>query len=399
MNHPDGSLARAVGALLPLLDSTFPTSIGALLREFLRTEAEATSSEIYLADYDLLRLRRWDELSEDVAESLPVDGSEPGRAFVSQTTTIGESATGVVVYVPVSVRAERLGVLAVGLPAVPAKDVLSGLQQAAVVLGYALVTAGNYTDTVERARRERPLELPAEIQWTQLPIRAYACELFALAGQLVPAYEVGGDLFDYSVQPHELTVAVTDAMGHGLRASLLGTLANGALRNSRRSGLALIDQVRSADRVLFGQYGGDQFVTALALTVELSTGWVCAVNAGHPPLFVLRHNHVETIELDAQLPMGMFEATLYVEQRFRLNAGDRIVIVSDGVLEAPAHEGGVPYGEQRLEGAILATATVSPDEAVRQLIRLLQDYQGSDLRDDATVLILDWHGQPVTAAG
>jgi serine phosphatase RsbU (regulator of sigma subunit) len=65
------------------------------------------------------------------------------------------------------------------------------------VLGYLLPAAHNDTDIVERARRERPLELPAEMQWSMLPIRAYSCDQFSsvsLAGQLVPAYEVGGDL-------------------------------------------------------------------------------------------------------------------------------------------------------------------------------------------------------------
>lgn len=391
-NQREGSLAQAVGQLLPLLDRVFPTAIGAVLREFLTAEAGATSSEIYLADYDLLHLRRWTELDEDTPDSLPVDGSEPGNAFVSQTATIAAVTAGVVVYLPISVRAERLGVLAVGLPELPGKDVLAGLQQVSVVLGYVVITAGNHTDSVERARRYRPLALPAEMQWTQLPVRAFSCDLFFIAGQLLPAYEVGGDLFDYAVQPRELTISVMDAMGHGLGASILGTLANGALRNARRTGLALVDQVRSADRVIFGQYGGEQFVTALCLSVEYATGQVRAVNAGHPGLFVLRHDRVDTVELDAQLPLGMFEATAYVEQRFSLHAGDRLVVVSDGVLDGPAHEGGAPYGAQRLEGAILATATASPDEAVRQMVRLLQDYQSTDLRDDATVLILDWCG-------
>jgi serine phosphatase RsbU (regulator of sigma subunit) len=133
-----------------------------------------------------------------------------------------------------------------------------------IVLGYLLPAAHNYTDIVERARRERPLELPAEMQWSMLPIRAYSCGPFSLAGQLVPAYEVGGDLFDYAVQTDELFVTVIDAMGHGLRASLLGTLAITALRNARRTGLALADQLRQADRVLHSQFGGEQLVTALA---------------------------------------------------------------------------------------------------------------------------------------
>ena len=92
------------------------------------------------------------------------------------------------------------------------------------------------------------MELPAEMQWSMLPVRAYSGGPVSLAGQLVPAYEVGGDLFGYAVQTDELFVTVIDAMRHGLRASLLGTLAVTTLRNARRTGLALAHQLRQADR-------------------------------------------------------------------------------------------------------------------------------------------------------
>jgi hypothetical protein len=96
---------------------------------------------------------------------------------------------------------------------------------------------------------------------------------FSPAGQLVPAYEVGGDLFDYAAGTDELFVSVIDAMGHGLRASLLGTLAVTALRNARRTGLALADQLRQADRVLHPQFGGGAVRhRALAVRIDLATG-------------------------------------------------------------------------------------------------------------------------------
>ena len=117
-----------------------------------------------------------------------------------------------------------------------------------IVPVYLLPAAHNDTDIVERARRERPLELPAEMQWSMLPIGAYSCDQFSLVGQLDPAYDVGGDLFDYAADTDELFVSVIDAMGRGLRASLLGTLAVTTLRNARRTGLALAHQLRQADR-------------------------------------------------------------------------------------------------------------------------------------------------------
>jgi len=391
------SLSAGVGRLVAALDAAFPTNLVPVLRGFLQEHGGARSVTVYVADYDLLRLRALpDGDPADAADSFPVDESQPGRAFRAQTPTLQDRGDSVVVHLPVSVRAERVGVLSVELAEGPTPELLDGLAQAAAAVAYAILNAQHYTDVIERARRERPMVLPAELQWGLLPRRAYTCPQFALAGQLVPAYEVGGDLFDYAVDVDEVVLTVTDAMGHGLQASLLASLGVGALRNARRTGLSLADQVRFADRVLYGQFGGEQFVTALAVAIQLRSGQARIVNAGHPGLWLKRGAQIRRLDVVAQLPMGLFEATRYVEQPVTLHPGDRLVLVSDGVLEAQGG-GNDPYGEQRLEGAILATSTLAPDETVRQLVRLLLDYQGDELRDDATVLCLDWHGSSGSA--
>jgi len=137
---------------------------------------------------------------------------------------------------------------------------------------------------------------------------------FSPAGQLVPAYEVGGDLFDYAAGTDELFVSVIDAMGHGLRASLLGTLAVTALRNARRTGLALADQLRQADRVLHPQFGGGavrhRACRAHRPGHRVSRG---GVNAGHPPPYLLRDGTITALDVPPNVPLGMFEGSQYVE--------------------------------------------------------------------------------------
>jgi serine phosphatase RsbU (regulator of sigma subunit) len=182
---------------------------------------------------------------------------------------------------------------------------------------------------------------------------------------------------------------VIDAMGHGLRASLLGTLAVTALRNARRTGLALTDQLRQADRVLHSQFGGEQFVTALALRIDTATGAAEVVNAGHPLPYIIRNGVITSLEVAPDVPLGMFESTQYVEQSAQLLPGDRLVLVSDGLVEA-TNPLGEEYGEARLQGALLATAALPTGEAVRHMVRTIRDYQDDELRDDATVLCLDW---------
>lgn len=387
---PDGSPAIPVGALLRELDGEFPARVIDRFGDFLRRHAGVRTCAVFLADYDLQTLREIVEIT-DPPRTWPISDTLEGQAFLSQQPVVDTRDGQVVVAVPVSVRNERLGVLSVTIDGGADSRIVSGLQQAAVLLGYVIPTMARYTDVVERARRDRPLELPAEIQWAALPVRAYEGTEFAVAGQLVPAYEVGGDLFDYAVEEHALHVTVLDAMGHGLRASLLGTLAVNALRNARRTGLDLTHQLSMADRAIFGQFGGDQFVTALSLEIDLTSGDVLLSNAGHPEGHLLRGGSVLPFTAEPQLPLGMFEKSVYVAGRQRLEPGDRLVLISDGVLEA-TDAAGVEFGEERLHGALLATAHLPSGEVPRALVRLVQEWQGLDLRDDATIVCLDWRG-------
>jgi serine phosphatase RsbU (regulator of sigma subunit) len=382
-----------VGRLLTALDAAMPNQLAVVLAEVLGADAGVGSASLLLADYDLLTLRRLAGPQLDVVESVPIDADGPGQAFVIQAPVVTPLDDDVRICVPVSVRAERMGVLEV-LAADAGTELVSLLLEVGILLGYLLSTAGQYSDLLERARRERPLVLSAELQWSMLPVRAYAGQRFSVAGQLVPAYEVGGDLFDYAVGSSNVQVTSLDAMGHGLNASLLSALAVSALRNARRTGLSLVDQLRFMDKLLWGQFGGEQFVTALSLLLDLDSGVVAVANAGHPDLLRLRAGRVTPLGLEPQLPLGMFPAVRYEQQSLAVQPGDRLVLVSDGVLEAaPAHRPAVEeFGESRLAGALLATATLPPGEAVRHVVRLVRDYQEDDLRDDATVICLDWHG-------
>jgi hypothetical protein len=173
---------------------------------------------------------------------------------------------------PVSLGAERFGVLDVRLAAEPSPALVTELGRVAMALAFALAAAGRATDEVELVRRGRPLSLPAEIQWELLPRLALEAPEYVVAGTLEPAYEVGGDTFDYAAQPEGLTVSVTDAMGHGLQAALLAGLAVAALRNARRGRAGLLEQADHANRALHAQFGGERFVTGQVLRLDVPGG-------------------------------------------------------------------------------------------------------------------------------
>lgn len=393
------SLQDRVGELLPLLNAAFPARIVDVLDRFLADVVGGEEVELLLADYDQRELRPLCSQEDDpltVGTPAPIDGSAPGRAYLVQAAVTVPEGESLHVYVPVSLRDERIGVLGVRLPQPLAVDTLTGLAATADILGYIVLAASRFTDLFEQARRVRPLSLEAEVQWGLQPVRAFTCPEFSLAGQLVPAYDVGGDSYDWVVNRRFASVYAIDAMGHGLNAAMIGALVVTAMRNARRAGLSLVDRFAAADEAVRQQFGGTNtaivpFATATALEIDIVSGSAVALSAGHPWPYRLREGRVELVELTPQYPLGVFPGTAYTTCDLRLLAGDRLVLVSDGVLEA-VPKGGEHFGEDRLEAALLGTRTKPPHEAVRSLVQTLLDYQQSDLRDDATILLLDWHG-------
>jgi hypothetical protein len=374
--------------LLPALDEAMPDRLVPVLREFLRLHAEARDVEVLLADYEMRELRQLTPRHE-VQLSLPVEGTGAGECFNSQVLVTEPAGAGVTVLVPLSLRAERLGVLRVSFDNPAPGEVLLGLQEVALAASYVLVACGACSDVVEVARRAEPLSVAAEMQWNLQPLRAFAADRFSIAGQLIPAYEVGGDCYDYNVGATHLDLSSLDAMGHGVQASLLAALATAVMRNARRAGDGPVAQIALADRQLLERFGGEQFVTALAMRLDLADGTIEAVNAGHPQPWRIRDGHAAQLELSPQLPVGMFEATSYRPQRLQLEAGDRLVLVTDGVLEAGAP--GPEFGEEQLAGMLLATAGLTPHQCVAEVLRTLRTY-APKMHDDATVICLDWSG-------
>ncbi|WFE42029.1 PP2C family protein-serine/threonine phosphatase [Micromonospora sp. WMMD998] len=350
-----------------------------LAAELLRTYG-ITRTELFQVDYRL-------------AELLPLGGGEsvtgPGHpawyAFDHQEPIIADG-TG---WFPVGMRGERRGVLRVSpAPADPAAR--AELATIAAVLGHELAAVTSTTDVYLAARRSRRLTLAAEMQWELLPGRSRIRPSFALAGQLEPAYAVRGGSFDWSDDGHRLWLAVLNGFGEGVAAALLTSLATFALRNARRAGLSLADQAALADQAIYAQHRGRQHLAVLLMEVDLATGTLTAVDAGSPHLIRLRAGAVTPQVLDKQFPLGMFEGTDYREQRFPLARGDRLFVVSDGVVDAAA--GQIRYGESALDRFLRHTGPLEPLDAVRSLIGDLRAFVAGDLVDDAVVVCLDWLG-------
>ncbi|MDX3264716.1 PP2C family protein-serine/threonine phosphatase [Streptomyces sp. MI02-2A] len=281
------------------------------------------------------------------------------------------------------------------------------ITEAAHALAYVVIVNRRFTDLYEWGRCTTRLSLAAEIQHRLLP-DSFTCNAgrFTVAGALEPAADIGGDTFDYTLDRRSLHLSLTDAMGHDVQAALLATMVVGALRNARRAGAGLASQAKDAHRAVaryanqahlvdsdrsdqvheaIAEYGGQAMVTGQLLRVALDTGHTAVVNAGHIWPLRLRDGKVEEIALFVDLPFGVTPNPGYRVQSLDLRPGDRLVLLTDGMLE--------PHGTDcGLRSLIEQTGDWHPRDAVRVFTDAVLQATNHDPRDDATVLCLDWPG-------
>jgi serine phosphatase RsbU (regulator of sigma subunit) len=325
---------------------------------------------------------------EESAQTLPLEGTAYAQVLRTQQADVAETDRGVRMVVPVTDRGDAMGLLELVLPEAPDEQVQADIRAAGHALAYVVIANRRHTDLFEWGQRTTPFSLAAEIQRRLLP-SAFTCEAgqFTLAGWLEPAATVGGDTFDYALDRDSLQVSITDAVGHEVGAALLATLLVGSLRNERRRGLPLGEQAVNANAALLAHAAPGQFVTGQVMRVDLGTGQAQIVNAGHPCPLRLRAGRVEEVELAIDLPFGVQEGLRFRLQEFPMQPGDRIVFVTDGMQERNA-------AELDVAAALARTAALHPREVVHALGTAVMRATGGRLRDDATVVCLDWYGGP-----
>ena len=359
----------------------------------------ASTGVLWLVDYEQVALSRLDGPTGLLSDRLSVDGSVAGRCFRS-VETIETAGDGVHrLWVPLLDGLERLGVLELVFErdsAAVSDELRAALEQLAHLLAELLVSNSAYTDHYEWARRRQAMSLPAEMQHRLLPPLTFGTEQLVISGMLAPAYDVGGDAFDYALNGSIAHVAVFDAVGHGLQASLLANLAVSCYRNSRRAGLDLAAAAASIDQALDAMFGGERFVTGMLGQLDVDTGLFRWINAGHPAAMLLRDGQVVK-ELQGQpaLPLGinglLGGAEGFPVSSEALQPGDRLLLLTDGVDEARNAEGEF-FGRQRIAefAAKEANSGLATPEAMRRLQQAVLRHQVGRLQDDATMVFVEW---------
>lgn len=236
-------------------------------------------------------------------------------------------------------------------------------------------------------RIESELAAARAIQESALPKELQDLGTLDLYASMVPAREVGGDFYDYYyVDDHTLGFCIADVSGKGIPAALYMMRAKNELASCMQSGLPLADAIALANAHLSEGNDALTFVTVWAGMLDLHTGTLTFVNAGHNEPLLLRKGRWEWLR-DSDGPlMGFSDLATYQSRTLMLEAGDMLLLFTDGVTEAMNTQRKL-YGEKRLKALVDEHVDSAPrdlDDAVRaDLAAWAAD---ADQSDDITIL-------------
>ncbi len=235
----------------------------------------------------------------------------------------------------------------------------------------------------------KELEVATRIQAGFFPQSIPEIAGYEVAGCSIPAKDVGGDYYDIIVQPEhqQCGFVVADVTGKGVPASLLMATMRASLRaNIQNNPTDLVTAMQHVNQDIFRDSPSDKFITSVYLTLHYEQHWVEYVNSGHNPPYLVK-DQISTLD-ESGLMLGIMDPIDFPSARVSMEAGDVLVLFSDGVTEA-TNPAGELYSEERFEQWLIQHRKLNVEqlkEALLNEIKLFAD--GAEQSDDITFILL-----------
>ncbi len=345
----------------------------------------------------------WSEIQID--DYHVIEGTPPGSEEEQEIQLDESSFTSgqrLLIGFPLSVKAEILGVMLIeeedpdkGLPSAHIREkrieIVKGITQQAAI---AIKNEQLQQEAVKSERMERELQLAREIQATFLPNELPHLQGWDIDARWQPARQVGGDFYDIlAFDNHRIGVVIADVADKGMPAALFMTLIRTLIRAAANENPSPAGVLAQVNELLLPDAKQGMFVTVFYGMLDLESGTFCFANAGHNPPLVKRASDDELIELSrTSIALGLFPDIEVEEREIHLDAGDWVLLYTDGITEAFSSTEEM-FGTERLVSLVSANGNTSSATLLDRIVDSVNEFiRGTDLSDDMTVLAI--HRQP-----
>jgi sigma-B regulation protein RsbU (phosphoserine phosphatase) len=256
---------------------------------------------------------------------------------------------------------------------------------------FALYNAIVYSEANEKKRLDHDLAIARDIQRILLPADAPAVTGFEIYGINVPAYQIGGDYFDYiRIDNDHFGVAIADVSGKGVPASLIMAICRSVLRSQAANNLSPADVLQKVNRQLYPDIKEDMFISMLYLILN-EAGVSTMARAGHDAPLLYKHDTEMITPLKpAGMVLGIDSGNVFdrltADFTVPLERGDCLILYTDGVTEALDNDGN-EFGLERMIVSIRGSAVKGAQGIVKRVIDDVRDFAGSTPQHDDITLI------------
>lgn len=278
------------------------------------------------------------------------------------------------------------------LPEIKTRDEIGQLRDSFSEMQSSLKTyiSELQSTTAKKERMESELHIAHEIQRVMSPQNFPKNDKVDLSAMVIPAREVGGDLYDFLLSDNLLFFSVGDVSGKGVPAAMFMALTCSSLRITSSLGLSMSQKINKVNDTISKDNATGMFVTLFAGKLDLNTGEMTYCNCGHNPMVVVEPGRKPYyLEQKANLTIGVWEGFDYQEQKVTFPAGTILVLYTDGVTEAERDDK-VQYGEERLlEWASGISCESEAGSIADSLLNSVREFTcGNEQNDDITIMII-----------
>jgi len=271
-----------------------------------------------------------------------------------------------------------------------AEQTITPMRDGGANITHFVSVARDVTELRKSQEREIELRLASRVQQRSYPRAALQIPGVEVAGIAHPCALMCGDYYDFIPRPEgQLAIVVGDVTGHGLGPALVMAETRAYLRSCLRTGSSLDETLQLINGMLTDDLEPGYFVTLLLASLDVSTGIVTYVNAGHPTGYVLDGSGEVKFAMESTCtPLGVLaDLRGGPHQAFHCEPGDILVLLSDGILETPGPEGDF-FGTERALALVRRHCCDSAQQILEHLFAGAHAFaQGESQQDDMTAAV------------